>query len=345
MNTMGSALRDAERIKGRLANEIVNIDFDRITSSLSCQTPQTLSGEVIVIEHALEQAKSAMSCSSPDTSELHSQEEVFHVQAQNTTLTEEAKHASDEQTQIDPGEQDGDGPTARKEGAGVADLLDLSEPIVTPQVDSGSVPQAVATQDGTADLLDLSSAPVHEAPNSLTPEANAAADAGQHGSEELLDISSLPTEQAPAIVNPEANMGTNRGNIDLLDMTSLPIEQAPASVTLEANVDTNPGSHDLFEIAGRPIEQAPAIVTPEANASMGKASSFSIPLLEPPPSSSAAMASSGVNSVPAPAAEDVQYQTKDLLGSTNVPADNAASNDLEDFMALMRVQPSTSPST
>jgi len=307
LNTMGSALRDAERIKGRLANEIVNIDLERIKSTFTCQAPQTLSAEVIVIEHAFEQAKTALSCSKPDISDLHSQEEVFHHSAlqQNSTTAEDggAKPASDEQTNVDNGGNvnlapelsSTSGPKpgtdeAKPSGAGIADLLDLDEPVVAPKADASSVPAAGAVQDETKDLLDLLDLPAQETPASSTPEANVVTNLGQDASE------------------------------DLLDMASLPVVQAPVSITTEANAGTSQASS----------------AAPEASENL--ADIVSMPVLEKP----AASATPGVNQVAVPAAEVVQHQTKDLLDITNLPADKTTTNDLEDLLDL-RVQTSTVP--
>mmetsp|Transcript_62125 Transcript_62125/g.117759 ORF Transcript_62125/g.117759 Transcript_62125/m.117759 type:complete len:426 (+) Transcript_62125:62-1339(+) len=287
LNTMGRALRDAERVKGQLANEIVSIDLEGIRSSFICRPPQTLSAEQIVVEHVFEQAKSAMSCAScaqpctSESSDLHSKEEVVY----HSKLQYMVRCASDEQLDIDLTEsllellstteenQDID------EGSGaVSDLLDRSsEPCVASEGHAYESPPSfkrhvdtAPVQDGSKHTVYLANLAGKKTPAIMTSEEEALSEVLQDRSHDLLGIANLTAEKTPAIMTSEEEAVpkvVQDGITDLLDITDVPTEQTPARATSEANAATNVTknrSKDLADITNLPAKINPTNTTPKA---------------------------------------------------------------------------------
>jgi len=236
LSTVGSALRDAEKLKGQASVQLgeMSNDFERMKSAFNCQAPgnETLSAEQIFIEHTFEQAKSTLSCSGPDAADLHAHEEVIPSSAVAPEVLEtRAPVESVQALQTSIALAQETPPMAASENfldlsqaakAAPMDLLDLS--------DTGMV--KVAPKNAT-DLLDLSDlfAPEVKAPSADTQCVNfldigdptlgegaqqkivdATLGQGAHGSAatpkvheiaDLLDFSEQPDQQPTAKVLPD----------------------------------------------------------------------------------------------------------------------------------------------
>lgn len=257
LSTLGSALRDCERMKNQIQLVTSEIDIDirprmeRIRSAFNCQEAgsATLSAEQIVVEHAYEQVKSALDCRNPDTSELHLHEEVIdrtpvEPEAQQSTPAEpavpfKASSAFDREV-FSESESAPEQHTAILEKTPV-DLLDLSGPLK-------EEPWAIGGQTPT-DLLDIS----------LEDEDEDVAAALVQTPVDLMD---LPQHDEPLAASQEiaqtdiANF-SEKAPLDLLDMAAEPMKSASDEDVIIASVpEKNP--MDLFDLSTMPLDMGQA---------------------------------------------------------------------------------------
>jgi len=217
LSTLGSALRDCERMKDRITSEI-DFDLERIRSAFNCQNPEsaTLSAEQIVVEHAVGQVKSALSCSNPDISNLRSHEEVITRDSEVVFNNDRSPVA-----RVDLATEVQESTTTHKQAPIITDkapvdLLDLS-----------SKQESVAPVEPAfthVDLLDLSSTEYE----SMANDKKAPVD--------LLDISLQPEVQAQVglldLAEPQAMAAEIKAPVDLLDFgepTVAPGAQEPVA--------------------------------------------------------------------------------------------------------------------
>lgn len=212
LSTLGSALRDVERIKDTVSVEIsnVSVDLDRFRSAFNCQSPgnETLSAEQIVVEHAFEQAKSVMSCGAP--TDLDSQEEVIA------------------QRYGGPGADD----ASRAGGYGA-----ISEDSAPPRAPHEAPMMEEPTPQAPTDLLDLSASTPMEVtrPGSGSPMGLMSLSPVKAAAAEPMVIASLP-EKAPT---------------DLLDL-SLHDEADEPLVSLSSAKAAHPVAPDLLDLSFQP---------------------------------------------------------------------------------------------
>lgn len=200
LSTVGNALRDAERIKDQISNEI---DMTRIRSAFNCQEPgvATLSAEQIFVEHAVEQVRSSLNCANPDISDLRSQEEV--IDRDIVTPAHEEDYASA------AAEPPADQPVVIADQPPV-DLVDLSTEVQHVPADQPTV----IAELPPVDLLDLSAQVQH------VPAAEE-----KPGEQALVDLLDITVDED---VKPQAAEEV-KAPADLLDMQA-PVQLADSAV-------------------------------------------------------------------------------------------------------------------
>lgn len=261
LSTIGSALRDAERIKGQISSQ-VHTDIGRIRSAFNCQNPEsaTLSAEQIVVEHAVQQARSALSCAGPDDSELHAheievgrdpigvdpapagpQQERTHA-ARPTQLTSVSEVQTKDQTDI---LSLSDGLVREKTdlldvNSQSQGLLDLSDSAPTGGVDMLLAPTAAAVQEYAVSIPD------NQQTNLLVI----------HDTEICKDVQgqmNLPMEPNSSAVQEELAGVPGEKHVNLLDISDAPLTlQDPAPAQAVNNLD------DLIDF-GEPAVPSPNV--------------------------------------------------------------------------------------
>jgi len=270
LSTVGSALRDAERIKEQISSEM-DFDLTRIRSAFNCQEPgnATLSAEQIFVEHAVDQVKSTLNCANPDISDLRSQEEVIERDpVEPAVLTVRQQESTNAGGQMwssmreAPAEPPSEQPTVIADKPPV-DLLDLSaqvqhvpaaqqqKPMEQAPVDLLDIPLDEDEQ-APADLLDL---PLQEE----TPPMN------------LVDMeapirSSL--EESAIIAN-----SSEKAPMDLLDLSVTPMYKA----TNEVAATDYQSLLQLSQSLAAPEANEPMANEPVVQAAVGTGPSKSVP--------------------------------------------------------------------
>jgi hypothetical protein len=232
LSTIGTALRDAERLKDRIANDI---DLERIRSAFNCQAPgaETLSAEQIVIEHAVEEFKSRLSCGAP--TDLDSQEEIIPDTRVAEQLEEESGGLI---VTFQPGQPFG---ISFNRHTGYVESLK-----------EGGLGEQQGIRTGMRlDKIDRSP---------YTATLFAEKEAGTKGySVTFVWEDSAATQEYPAVERIAAEPKSETAAVDLLDMTDNPVAEAPVDlldVAVNAPMDTQEAAEtaNLIEAAS---EKAP----------------------------------------------------------------------------------------
>lgn len=263
LSTIGSALRDAERLKSNIGNQ-VHSDFGRIRSAFNCQSPDsaTLSAEQIVVEHAMEQVKTVMSCAGPDSDELQEHE----VEIGRSPEVEGGAAASRDSTELMESAEPTAPPSASKEhGTEQTDMLNLSDGVTQEAAVIGAQPKqgGLNLLDDDFDLLDLSDAAPPAETNMLSHVTEATVQekvapfpAQQEAS--LLDISDPTVDKdvqaAPFPGHQEASL------LDISDPTIDKDVQAPTNLLVEPAVVVDqslgvPENYGLLDIPDSTLDK------------------------------------------------------------------------------------------
>jgi len=289
--TLGSALRDCERMKNQITSEI-DIDLrprmERIRAAFNCQEAgsATLSAEQIVVEHAYEQVKSALDCRNPDTSQLHAHEEVIdrtpvEPEAQQSTPVEpavpfKASSAFDKEVLYKEVSSE-----SAPEQQTPVDLLDFSGPLK--ELSAGPLKElsAIGGQAPT-DLLDIS---LDEDDEDVA--ANPAGAAVEQTPVDLMDMpQDEPLAASQEIAQTDIANISAKAPLDLLDMAAEPMKSASDEDVIIASVPEKIPM-DLFDLSTMPLDKVTAdvsakdcqslfdlsqsLVAPEVNEPMGEA--------------------------------------------------------------------------
>jgi hypothetical protein len=263
-STIEGALREAEKLKTRIAESAGDINFDmsRIRSAFNCQAPgtETLSAEQIVVEHAVLQVKSALSCTNPETSE---QEEVIDsVRVRDGDFESSAEVQTPQLQETDsPSELDNQEEhdiQVVEPLKSVPDLLDLSE-AQTPQLQETESPSEQDDQEHeiqvaepakpVSDLLDLSEV--------KTPQLQETDLPAEHDDQQQHEIQLLePAKAVPDLLdlsdmsaNCEKVPNTSSEAPDLLDLSgpAVTVQEPLAQEEPADSLNTQPV--DLMDIA------------------------------------------------------------------------------------------------
>lgn len=232
LSTIGTALRDAERLKDRIANDI---DLERFRSAFNCQAPgaETLSAEQIVIEHAVEEFKSRLSCGAP--TDLDSQEEIIPD-----------RHVAEQ-----PEEESGGLNVTFQPGQPFGISFNRHTGYVESVKEGGLGEQQGIRTGMRLDKIDRSL---------YTATLFAEKEAGTKGySVTFVWEDSAATQEYPAVERIAAEPKPETAAVDLLDMTDNPVAEAPVdlldvAVNAPTNTQESAENANLIEAAS---EKAP----------------------------------------------------------------------------------------
>jgi hypothetical protein len=234
--TLGSALRDVERVKIQIAND-VNVDFERLRSAFNCQHVghETLSAEQIYVDHAIEQAKGVLgACGAPESADLSSQEVIIGEDcegdaARRIPVTAPTSAKEEELRDLPLAPHEKQELAADKQMVIAIDLLDLSEHVET----AGTQTKETSECMSDIDLLDLADPAQTNEALSLSLEAPACATP-------ILEHrgTDLNSENISGMLDhSKAHEGASKPDqhIDLLGFATLPSVSAPSVAEIESH--------------------------------------------------------------------------------------------------------------